>query len=217
MSTSRKKIMILSVIFSALMISFSYSLVEVCEAQVSFTFTSSDTEGIAIIGDTIEFHSTLTNTGSTGDTYDIEKIEKPPPPLDWVVELCTGTFCFDESVNYVAVYLDQSDSEHVGLRINTLSDGPGKITIRVTSQANPSLIDSITFILSRPDCGDMNGSGSINLSDVIQLAKFYFGVGDPPGSNWASDVNCDASINLTDVILIANFYFGKLTTLNCCP
>jgi len=66
-------------------------------------------------------------------------------------------------------------------------------------------------------CGDVNGDGSINLSDVIHLAKYYFGIGDPPAFNWTSDVNCDSYKNLTDVILIANYYFGKIVELNCCP
>lgn len=65
-------------------------------------------------------------------------------------------------------------------------------------------------------CGDVNGGGTLNLSDAICLADFYFGK-----PCWiypqASDVNCDGGIDLSDVILIANYYFGKPVELNCCP
>jgi len=212
-----KSTKIFAFLLLSLTVCFCYLAVEVGQAQVSFTFTSSDTEETAVIGDTVEFGATLTNTGDSADNYDVNKIEKPPTPVDWNVQLCTGEFCFDESVNHVEVPLESSESEQIGLKITTSSDGPGKVTIRITSQTNPSLTDSITFILSRPSCGDVIGDGNVNLSDVIRLAKFYFGTGDPPGSNWASDVNCDSKKDLTDVILIAKFFFGQPVTLDCCP
>jgi len=65
-------------------------------------------------------------------------------------------------------------------------------------------------------CGDVNQDRTVDLSDVINLANYYFGLGDPPKSEWASDVNCDSKRNLTDVILIAQFFFGQPITLDCC-
>ncbi|KPL02784.1 MAG: hypothetical protein AMJ90_04845 [candidate division Zixibacteria bacterium SM23_73_2] len=66
-------------------------------------------------------------------------------------------------------------------------------------------------------CGDVNGDGSINLSDPICLANYYFG--KPCDINpFASDVNCDTMANLGDALIIANVYFGKPGfELNCCP
>jgi len=66
-------------------------------------------------------------------------------------------------------------------------------------------------------CGDVNSDGSVNLSDPICLANYYFGKPctiDP----WASDVDCDTNINLGDAITIAQYYFGTPGfNLNCCP
>jgi len=54
--------------------------------------------------------------------------------------------------------------------------------------------------------GDANGDGKIDLSDVITLAKYYFGI---PGFELrpkeAGDVNCDNKVNLGDAIYLSNY------------
>jgi len=64
-------------------------------------------------------------------------------------------------------------------------------------------------------CGDVNDDLTINLSDVICLAKYYFG--KPCSINYElSDVDCSGYINLNDVLKIALFIFGKPEKLICC-
>jgi len=58
--------------------------------------------------------------------------------------------------------------------------------------------------------GDANCDGSLNLSDVIHIANYYFGKGPKPMPFIdQADANYDFAVNLSDVILIANYYFGK--------
>jgi len=58
--------------------------------------------------------------------------------------------------------------------------------------------------------GDVNCDGSLDLSDVIYTALYYFGKGPPPMPFLdQGDVNCDGVVNLADVIYLANYKFGK--------
>ena len=67
-------------------------------------------------------------------------------------------------------------------------------------------------------CGDVNGDGAVDMSDVIDLL-YYVGY---PGhyticNEWSADVNCDMQINMSDVRALLNYvgYPGQ-NELNCC-
>jgi hypothetical protein len=54
--------------------------------------------------------------------------------------------------------------------------------------------------------GDADGGGTIDLSDVITIAKYYFGQeGFEIRPYEAGDCNCDNIANLGDAIYLANF------------
>jgi len=56
-------------------------------------------------------------------------------------------------------------------------------------------------------CGDVNGDGSIDLSDVIYSANYLLKSGDPPPCPiYRPNANGDDVINLSDVIYTANYY-----------
>lgn len=62
-----------------------------------------------------------------------------------------------------------------------------------------------------PPCtyrGDVNGDGTINVTDGVYLSSFLFQGGPPPPCILAADTNNDGDVNITDVINIYNFLFG---------
>ena len=136
------------IIFFLMILCFSWIVLGQERAWASFTYTAPVTQKTGIIGDTTEFFSTLTNTGPGGDTYDVDMIKKPATPGDWWVRFCTGDVCWPPEVTHAEMSLDPSESDEIRLDMAPMSTGTGVVTIRVTSQANPSQKDSITFTLN---------------------------------------------------------------------
>lgn len=68
-------------------------------------------------------------------------------------------------------------------------------------------------------CGDFNGDGAVNLTDVTQLVNYMFGSGAPPSNSASVDVAspCEFQINLTDLTLLVNRLFLGGPPLSCCP
>lgn len=57
------------------------------------------------------------------------------------------------------------------------------------------------------ECGDVNGTGSVNVSDAVYIINYVFISGAPPVEFDAGDTNCDGSINVSDAVFIINFVF----------
>lgn len=67
------------------------------------------------------------------------------------------------------------------------------------------------FIVSlNPDCltGDVDGTGSINIDDVVYLIEYNFRGGlDPHGHDCCSDINGNGDIDLDDVVYLIAYVF----------
>lgn len=55
--------------------------------------------------------------------------------------------------------------------------------------------------------GDVDGSGVINVSDLVGMINFMFSNGPPPIPNDAGDVNCDEATNVSDLVYLINYMF----------
>jgi hypothetical protein len=56
-------------------------------------------------------------------------------------------------------------------------------------------------------CGDVNGDGQINVSDVVYLINYLF-ISEPPSIPMAAgDVNRDTVVNVSDVVYLINYVF----------
>lgn len=166
--------MIVGVIFLNLMVGLNYLLVSEGRASLSFTYTAPVTQKSVCVGDTAHFTSTLKNTGTQSDTYDVDKIEKPPTPVEWWMRFCAGGVCYDSNTIHAEVSLDPNQSTDVLLDILPRTAGTGNVTMRITSQANPSLKDSITFILNGQEpCPVTNQWGLVVLIVLIASSGFY--------------------------------------------
>jgi len=126
------------------------------------------------VEDTTEFNSTLTNTGSGQDTYGVDMIEKSPTPVNWFVQFCSGGVCWDSTITNSQVTLNSGEYDGIILKMLPRSAGNGKVTMRVTSNANPSLKDSITFFLKgRSKVPVLNLWGTIVLVILISTSVVY--------------------------------------------
>lgn len=174
MQSLTRIIMIIGFIFLSLMLCLSYLVVDEVRAGVSFTYTAPVTQKTACIGDTTQFTSTLKNTGTEADIYDVDRIRKPPTPVDWWMEFCAGGVCYDSNTIHAEVSLDPNDSADVLLDILPRTAGTGNVTMRITSHANPSLKDSITFILNATEaCPVTSQWGLYALIILISISGFY--------------------------------------------
>lgn len=55
--------------------------------------------------------------------------------------------------------------------------------------------------------GDANGSGAVNLGDVVYLVNYVFKGGPPPMPPESGDANCDDMINIGDAVFLVDYIF----------
>lgn len=60
-----------------------------------------------------------------------------------------------------------------------------------------------------PVCGDVDGSGQIDISDVVYLVDYIFGDGPPPLDCAKGDANCDGQTDVSDVVYIIDYVIGN--------
>ncbi len=65
--------------------------------------------------------------------------------------------------------------------------------------------------------GDADGSGDINIADVVWLIGYLFSAGPAPAPVGAGDTNCDGRVNIADVVCLINYVFGggQMPGVNC--
>jgi endoglucanase len=63
--------------------------------------------------------------------------------------------------------------------------------------------------------GDVNGSGTIDIVDALQIAQYFVGAA-PAGFNAANaDTNCDGKVDIVDALRVAQYFVGLLASLSC--
>ncbi len=66
-------------------------------------------------------------------------------------------------------------------------------------------------------CGDANGDGSVDISDVVFLIAYIFSGGSAPSPLLAGDANCDSTVDISDVVyLIAYIFSGGSAPCHFC-
>ncbi len=59
-----------------------------------------------------------------------------------------------------------------------------------------------------PLCGDADGSGFVDLDDVIFIIYYMYGGGPEPSPYAAGDADCSGNIDLDDVVYIIYYMYG---------
>ena len=94
--------------------------------------------------------------------------------------------------------------------------GTGKLESVETTDWNDTPINAhITYIAS--NCGDFDGSGSINISDIVYVIRYIFSGGVAPIDIHGGDVNCDGSCDISDIVYVLAYIFsgGPAPCENC--
>jgi len=74
----------------------------------------------------------------------------------------------------------------------------------------PELNAAGLFSKTFPICGDANGDGKVNASDVVWLINYLFVANSPAPTPWPTsraDVNNDTKVNASDVVWLINYLF----------
>jgi hypothetical protein len=66
-------------------------------------------------------------------------------------------------------------------------------------------------------CGDVDGSGNINIADLVYIIDYIFRQGAPPQDALGGDVDCDLKVTIADVVYLINYVFraGPKPCLGC--
>jgi hypothetical protein len=67
-------------------------------------------------------------------------------------------------------------------------------------------------------CGDVDGSGDVDISDPIRLLGYLFSTAPVPAPSSAADVDCSGRLTLTDAVpLVAYIFWNGAEPCAACP
>ena len=126
--------------------------------------------------------------------------------------------CTDPDVNPAGslstCLLTSGPGDYSGGHITFTPTGIGTYTFILKATDVCGLTDydtSVVNVTSSYRCGDANGDGSVDISDVVYLIALIFSGGTAPNPLLAGDANCDGGVDISDVVyLIALIFSGGL-------
>jgi plastocyanin len=100
------------------------------------------------------------------------------------------------------------------------ADGPGPFPYHC-SVHSLTMMDTIyvaTDCAAAFTCGDADGSGAVDIDDVVYLIAYIFTGGPAPNPLDAGEVDCSGAIDIDDVVyLIAYIFTGGPAPCEACP
>jgi hypothetical protein len=69
-------------------------------------------------------------------------------------------------------------------------------------------IETIKYRPISTICGDVDGSGSVDISDIVYLLTYIFQGGSPPLPLSSGNVNCDSNFDISDVVYLILYIFA---------
>jgi hypothetical protein len=89
---------------------------------------------------------------------------------------------------------------------NDATVGLYDVYTQVTGQTPAFIHDAFEIYV---DCGDIDHSGSVNISDVVYLVGYIFGAQPTPNPEDVANTDCSATVNLSDAVYIIAYIFGS--------
>jgi hypothetical protein len=84
------------------------------------------------------------------------------------------------------------------------------IALRVEDSDGKSVSALISIRIEPPPyvCGDADGSGGVDIDDVVYLINYIFGGGPPPDPLEAGDADCSGNVDIDDAVYIIFYIFA---------
>ena len=64
-------------------------------------------------------------------------------------------------------------------------------------------------------CADVNGTGNVDIADIVYLVSFLFKFGPEPDPLYCANTNGDSNVNIADIVYLVAFIFKHGPMPNC--
>jgi hypothetical protein len=90
--------------------------------------------------------------------------------------------------------------------------------MKITGVLLVSLVMACPMVTAHSvQCGDMNGNGTVDVSDLVSLVAYMFQSGPSPEYLPAADCNGSGSLDISDIVCWVEWMFGGGQTPPACP
>lgn len=120
----------------------------------------------------------------------------------WLHLSQSGTDVFSDQVNVNS----PTDLDALFQIPNDATVGLYDVSTQVTGQTPAFIHDAFEIYI---DCGDIDHSGSVNISDVVYLVGYIFGQQPIPQPEGVANTDCSATVNLSDAVYLVAYIFGS--------
>ena len=97
---------------------------------------------------------------------------------------------------------DQADRDNDGVG-DTCDNCPDDYNPDQLDSDGDNIGDACDFL-----CGDVNGSGGVDVDDVVYLIAYIFSGGPEPDPYESGDVDCKGNVDVDDVVYLINYIFS---------
>lgn len=114
--------------------------------------------------------------------------------------------------DFANIEFEQSSSPDPIIETDTIPEGQHYWRVKALPAGNPTWTaysPAVSFVLEYPImAGDANGSGGIDIDDVVYLISYIFSGGPPPDPMEAGDADCSGEIDIDDVVYLIAYIFS---------
>lgn len=76
--------------------------------------------------------------------------------------------------------------------------------------------DPDEYVFNTYICADMDGSGMVDISDLLYFTDYFFNFGPPVEPEIAADINCSGVIDISDVLYLVDYIMSSGPEPVCC-
>ncbi len=125
----------------------------------------------------------------------------------------------DEDDNLVGCVITNGPGQIVNGRWEYFPDksDTANVTIRCTDVCGAFCESAFQVVVMLYMCGDAEGSGAVDIDDVVYLIGYIFSGGIAPLPVESGDANCSGNIDIDDVVYLISYIFsgGELPCADC--